>query len=146
MRSMRVAVALAAAASLAAAGEPADGRREPDRVVVQHVLIGFKHSIPNKTLERSKAQARQLAEDLLRRARDGEDFDALVRQYTDDRHPGIYVLTNHKAPRTTGARTRDEMVPRFGDVAFRLEVGEVELAEYHAALCPYGWHVLKRLE
>jgi parvulin-like peptidyl-prolyl isomerase len=41
---------------------------------------------------------------------------------------------------------RSQVVAKFGDLAFRLEVGEVGLASYHAALSPYGWHVIKRLE
>jgi hypothetical protein len=31
-------------------------------------------------------------------------------------------------------------------VSFRLEVDEIGLASHHAALSPYGWHVIKRLE
>jgi foldase protein PrsA len=124
----------------------AAAKTEPDRVVVQHILIGFKKSIAGKTLERSKAEARGLAEELLRRAQKGEDFDALVKEYTNDKYPGKYLLTNKDAPRVSGGMTRQEMVARFGDVAFRLEVGEVGLAEYHAVFSPYGWHVIKRLE
>jgi len=120
---------------------------EPDVVVVQHILIGLKKSIPGKKLERTKSEARALAEELLERARSGEEeFDALVEEYTDDRHPGIYKLTNDEAPRMAGARMRREMVPGFGDVAFGLQVGEVGLAAYSAGMSPYGWHVIRRLE
>jgi hypothetical protein len=120
---------------------------EPGVVVVQHILIGFKKSIPGKKLDRTKIEARELAEELLERARSGEEeFDALVEEYTEDRHPGIYKLTNDDAPRMAGARMRREMVPGFGDVAFELQVGEVGLAAYSASMSPYGWHVIKRLE
>ena len=83
---------------------------------------------------------------LLVEAQACSEFDALVKELTDDSYPGIYGMTNKNAPRRAGARPRDGMVARFGDVAFRLEVGEVGLAGYHAALSPYGWHVIKRTE
>ena len=124
-----------------------EGRTEPDVVIVQHILIGFKRSIPGKKIERTKPEAQTLAESLLERARSAnEEFDALVEEFTDDAYPGIYKMTNDDAPRMGGAVTRGGMVPRFGDVAFSLEVGEVGLAEYHGGASPYGWHVIKRLE
>ena len=119
---------------------------EPQAVKVQHILVGFKGSVKGKTIERTKAEAQALAEKLVERARAGEDFDALVKQYTDDRYPGIYTLTNAGAPRRSGAHTREQMVPGFGDVAFRLAVGEVGMASHHGVNSPYGWHVIKRLE
>jgi hypothetical protein len=119
---------------------------EPARVVVQHLLIGFKKSVPGKDVQRSRKEAEVLAGELLERARGGEDFEALVREHTDDSFPGIYVLVNAGSPRTSGSFRRADMAARFGDVAFGLAVGEVGLAAHHAALSPYGWHVIKRLE
>jgi hypothetical protein len=119
---------------------------EPARVVVQHILIGYKRSVPGKVLQRSREQAKALAEELLRRAQGGEDFDALVKQYSDDRYPGKMVLTNTGAPEVAGGTRRDEVVPRFGDVAFSLAVSEIGLSAHHAALSQFGWHVIKRLE
>ena len=120
--------------------------KEPEQITVQHILIGFKNSVPKKPQERSKGEAKALAYDILQRAQDGEDFDALVEEYTNDNVPGIMILTNKGAPRVAGGRTRSELVPKFGDVAFRLEVGEVGMANFNTANCPYGWHVIKRLE
>jgi len=123
------------------------GRKdEPDTVVVQHILIGFKKSVPGKKLERTKKEAQVLAEQLLERALAGEDFDAMVQEYTDDQYPGIYRLTNRDAPLLQDARKRSEMVANFGAVSFQLEVGEVGLAKFHGGNSPYGWHVIKRLE
>lgn len=136
-----VACVLLLAGSLAAAAA-----EEPAEVRVQHILIGFKGSIPGKELGRTKKEARELAERLVALARSGEDFDALVREHTDDRYPGIHVLLNRKAPLRAGAVQREKMVPSFGDVAFALEPGEVGLAGHHAVSCPYGFHVIKRLE
>ena len=119
---------------------------EPDVVVVQHILIGFQKTVPGKKIERSKKEAQALADELLRRAQAGEDFDALVRQHTDDQYPGIYRLTNRGVPLMQGSRARDKMVANFGDVAFELQVGESGLAKYHPGNGPYGWHVIKRIE
>lgn len=119
---------------------------EPDTVLVQHILIGYKRSIPGKNLDRSRKEARALAEQLLARAEKGEDFDALVKEYTDDQYPGKMLLINDDAPPVSGGTPRSGVVPRFGDVAFGLEVGEVAMAAHHAALSPYGWHLIKRLE
>ena len=119
---------------------------EPDQVVVQHILIGFKKSLPGRTLERSRKQARALAESLLARAEEGEDFDALVKEYTDDQYPGKYLMINDEVKQVRGATKRSSMVARFGDVAFSLEVDQVDMAAHHAALSPFGWHIIKRLE
>jgi len=119
---------------------------EPDVVVVQHLLIGFKKTVRGKKLDRTKKEAQALAEELLERARAGEDFDALVKEYTDDQYPGIHRLTNRGVPLMAGAQARDKMVPNFGYVSFGLEVGEVGLAKYHPGNSPFGWHVIKRIE
>ena len=119
---------------------------EPDKVTVQHILIAFKRSMPRKTLERTKKEAQALAMELLERAEAGDDFDALVQEYTDDSYPGVYVMANYGVPDKAREYERDGMVPYFGDVAFKLEVGEVGLAKYHAGMSPYGWHIIKRIE
>ena len=119
---------------------------EPDVVVVQHILIGFKKTVPNKVIERTKKEAQALALELLERAQAGEDFDALIKEHTDDSYPGFYKLTNDDAPLMSEARSRDQMVPNFGHVAFRLEVGEVGLAKYHPGNSPFGWHIIKRIK
>jgi hypothetical protein len=119
---------------------------EPDVVQVQHLLIGFQGSVRGKEITRTKDEARQLATSLFERAQKGEEFDALVREFTDDRHPGIYRLTNLNAPIRGDAFKRTDMVPAFGDVAFGLAVGEVGMAKYNPQASPFGWHVIKRLE
>lgn len=119
---------------------------QPDVVVVQHILIGFKKTVPGKKLERTKKEAAALAQELLERARAGEDFGALVEEYTDDRPPGIMKITNRDAPLMARSITRADVVTFFGDVSFNLQVGEIGLAKYHPGNGPFGWHVIKRLE
>jgi len=127
-----------------AGSEAAD---EPDHVVVQHCLIGFKRSVPGKKLDRTKKEAASLAEEILRRAREGAAFGELVREYTDDRYPGVLKIANSGIPRQSAdERERDGFVIGFGDLAFSLDVDEIEIVKYDTFKSPYGWHVVKRLE
>jgi hypothetical protein len=121
---------------------------QPQHVEVQHVLVGFQGSVPGKTIARSQAEAEALAAELLARANAGEDFDAMVAEYTDDSYPGIYRLANTGVPANLqlAEYPRASMVKAFGDVSFALPVGGVGVATYDAVASPYGWHVIKRLE
>ena len=119
--------------------------KNPDVVTVQHVLISFKGKT-DKPVERSKKQAEKLAWEIFDRAEAGEDFDALVKDYTDDSHPGIYKMTNRGAARLPEHSTRDNMAVFFGDVSFKLDVDEIGMARFHTELSPFGWHIIKRLE
>ena len=123
-------------------------KEEPQYVTVQHILIGFTGSVPGKPITRTQAEAKKLAEDLLARAKAGEDFDALVKEYTDDSHPGIYKMANLGVPADmqNGVYPRDGMVQAFGDVGFPLDVGEIGLAVYDPEKSKYGYHLIKRVE
>ena len=41
---------------------------------------------------------------------------------------------------------RESMVRAFGDVSFKLRVGDIRMAPYDPQTSPYGWHILKRLK
>ena len=102
--------------------------------------------VPGKNITRTKEEARTLAEDILKRAKAGEDFDALVRENTDDRPPGIYKMSNHGVPAPPGGYARGGMVAAFGDVGFPLEVGGIGMAAHDPTKSRYGWHIIKRTE
>lgn len=132
--------------SMAAAGTmPVKPDVEPLHVQVQHILIGFAGSV-QKPITRTKEEAKTLAYQILDRARAGEDFDALVRQYTDDSPPGIYGMSNVSVPPLPGEYPRDQMVPAFGNVGFAVSPGNIGIADYDPATSPYGWHIIKRLK
>lgn len=143
MHPTALAILLTAPLLLAAAG--ATGK-EPDHITIQHVLIGFKGSVPGKNITRTKDEAKTLAEDILARAKKGEDFEGLVKQYTDDAAPGIYSMANNGVAPAAGEYARGRMVPAFGDAGFPLQVGEFGMAAYDEAKSPYGWHIVKRLK
>ena len=121
-------------------------KEEPRYVTVQHVLIGFKGSVRGKNITRTKEEARVLAEDILKRAKAGEDFGALVQEYTDDSFPGIYKMSNHGIPAPPGGSARGGMVAAFGDVGFPLEVGGIGMAAHDPNKSRFGWHIIKRTE
>ncbi|HMI31570.1 MAG TPA: peptidylprolyl isomerase [Candidatus Limnocylindrales bacterium] len=118
----------------------------PQHVQVQHILIGFTGSVPGKSISRTKEEAKTLAYQILERARKGEDFDELVRKYTDDSPPGIYGMSGAGVAPATGEFPRGGMVPAFGNVGFSISPGNIGIADYDATASPFGWHVIKRLK
>ena len=88
----------------------------------------------------------EMCEELKTQIEAGGDFDALVKEYTNDSFPGIVTIKNRGVAHGRGEYPRDGLASRFSDVAFSLEVDEIGLANYHAGTSPYGWHVIKRLE
>jgi hypothetical protein len=117
---------------------------EPQHVQVQHILIAFAGSGTRAT--RTKEEAKKLAYEILEKARAGEDFDALVKQYTDDSPPGIYGMSGKGVAPAQGEYPRDQMVPAFGNVGFAISPGNIGMADFDQQTSPYGWHIIKRLK
>jgi Xaa-Pro aminopeptidase len=134
--------------NLITAAKPRKLAGEPDRVAVQHILIAFKGSIPEEKVKRTPDEAQALAEQILERVKKGENFDAMVKQYTDDEYPGIYKMTNFGIDPDKAKKeySRSGMVKSFGDVSFGLSVNGIGLAVYDPRTSKYGWHIIKRLE
>ena len=143
MRSTRRCLVLAIAGFVACSSEP----KEPERVRVQQIVIGFHGSMGNyKKIQRSREDAEKLAADVLQRAKAGEDFDALVKQYTDDKPPGILQLWNEGSLPPEGFLPRRILPEALGDLAFQMAVGDIGMASYDPKRSPMGWHILRRLE
>ena len=140
------AAAPAATPAPAEPAAPAPAAAAADHIKLQHILIAFAGKVPGKNITRTQDEARALAAQVLERAKKGEDFDALVKTYTDDRAPGIYSLANTGVTPSGDEFARNRMVPAFGDVGFSLAPGEIGMAEYDPARSPFGWHIIKRLE
>ena len=121
---------------------------EPTHVTVQHILIAFKGSIPEESVTRTQSEAKDLAYDIFYRAKKGEDFDTLVKEFTDDQYPGIYSMSNFDVTPdgNKGEYSRSKMVKAFGDVGFALAIDEIGLAEYEPVESKYGWHIIKRIK
>jgi len=133
----------------AAQPAPAEGKAKPDRpepehILVAHVLIAFQGTGTKAT--RTQAAAEKLAGEILSRARKGEDFNKLMRDFSDDPGDGAYGLANHKVNPVGEEYERRKMVPAFGNVGFKLDVGEVGMSRFDPKDSPYGWHIIKRLK
>ena len=139
---------LLAAVSWPKSGSAVAQSTEPDHVAVQHILIAFQGSIPEAKIIRSKEEAQKLAEEIFERAKKGEDFDALVKRYTDDQYPGIYKMANTGLTPDESKQefSRTRMVKSFGDVSFSLAVNGIGIAVYDPQTSKYGWHIIKRIE
>jgi parvulin-like peptidyl-prolyl isomerase len=108
-----------------------------EKVRVQHVLVAFVGAKRGSESKRTFAEARKLTDDVLARARAGEDFTALMKQFSYEEGSGIETLT---------PKNRGDYATNFAAIAFRLAVGEIGVAMYHPSKSPFGWHVIKRLE
>jgi len=145
----------AAPPSVTTAGSPLEALRQnasevaarsevsAERIRVAHILVAFQGAM-RATVTRSMAEAEARAAELLARATAGEDFVELMKQNSDDSGPGIYGMT-------TGAPgpdfyPRQGMAPAFGDVGWRLDVGQIGVAPFDPEKSPFGWHIIKRLE
>jgi cyclophilin family peptidyl-prolyl cis-trans isomerase len=184
-----------------------DLKGEPEFVSVQHILISFEGATRNVAKKpRTRAEADALVADLMKRIEAGEDFNALVKEFSDDNflptdeQPSVYGMSNTGVQNVERSRaefalqkeaqalqqqyqtaiqnqsmTREEaqaefntwvqtklaeldasygetgmprgqMAAAFGDVGFKLKVGEVGLAEPDAEKSPFGYHIIKRLK
>jgi parvulin-like peptidyl-prolyl isomerase len=117
---------------------------EAEHILLAHVLIAFQGTGTKAT--RTQSAAEKLAGDVLAKARKGEDFNKLMRDFSDDQGDGVYGLANHKVNPVGDEHERRRMVAAFGDVGFQLEVGEVGMAVYDPVKSKYGWHIIKRLK
>jgi len=98
----------------------------PEQVRVRHILMTWK---PLGKPDDRAALHEQMAA-ILEKARAGEDFAELAREYSDD--------STAKDGGDVGFFHRGEMVPAFEAVAFSLQPGEIsEIVE-----TPFGLHIL----
>lgn len=108
----------------------------PDQISAQHLLVQYKGSMrAAPSVERTKEEAKARAEEALKKAKGGGNFDALVGEYSDE--PGAAQRKGQ-----LGKFSRQMMVKEFSDAAFKLKVGEISgLVE-----TGFGYHVIKRTE
>jgi peptidyl-prolyl cis-trans isomerase B (cyclophilin B) len=89
----------------------------PNTVEVQTLLVGVGGGI--LPVERTLEQAKELSQALFERAKNGEDFDSLVREYSDDPvqkgmgSPVGYRFANEGSFPKEGQRAVNEMVAEF---------------------------------
>jgi foldase protein PrsA len=118
----------------------------PDRISVDHILIGVKSSAFPEG-KRTAAEARKVAYDLLAKIQAGADWATAKREHSEDPPPGgPYAMANRGVkPAGRNEYPRDGMVPAFGDVGFALEVGAIGMADHDPRTSPFGFHLIKRV-
>jgi parvulin-like peptidyl-prolyl isomerase len=103
-----------------------------EKATVKHVLIGNKDEQGGDLPQDKADAAKELADDILAKALNGEDMAELAKQYSED--PG--------SKESGGEYTfgKGEMVAEFEEAAFTGEVGKVypKLVE-----TSYGYHIIK---
>ena len=108
---------------------------QPEQVRASHILIGTRDPNTNAELtEEQKKAKRKLADDLLARARSGEDFAKLAKEYSDD--PG----SKDKGGEYTFPR--GQMVPEFEAAAFSLGTNQIS----DVVATQFGYHIIKLSE
>jgi len=110
---------------------------EPEMVRVSHILLMTQDPKTGDALpEDKKAAKHKQMEDLLKRARSGEDFTKLADQYSED--PG--VKENHGEYKFSKS---DRFVQEFKDAAFALaktnDVSDIVTSQF-------GYHIIKLSE
>ncbi|HET7543013.1 MAG TPA: peptidylprolyl isomerase [Polyangiaceae bacterium] len=124
-------------AETASAPQPTvDISSQPAEISARHLLVAYKGALrASPGIGRSKPEARARAEEAQKRAAAGEDFVALVKQYSDE--PGAAERGGD-----LGKFDRQSMVPAFANAAFALKVGEISAV----VETQFGYHVIKRTE
>lgn len=108
---------------------------QPEQVRASHILIGTRDPNTNTELtEEQKKAKRKIADDLLKRARGGEDFAKLAKEFSDD--PG--------SKDNGGEYTfpRGQMVPEFEAAAFSLGTNQIS----DVIGTQFGYHIIKLSE
>lgn len=107
----------------------------PTKVVVQHILIGWKaknDEVPLKDPERTAAEAESLRDKVLKKARTkGADWADLVKTYSEDSVPESEFTVEPDSP----------FVKPFREMALSLGKGQIDWCESQ-----FGYHIIKRIE
>jgi parvulin-like peptidyl-prolyl isomerase len=108
---------------------------QPGPVLVQHILIGWDQTSTRdpRGKGRTKAQADDLARQVLLTVRTGGDMAILMKEYSED--PG-----SNTSAKPYEVTTKAPMVEPFKRLSLRLTVGEAGLVK-----TVFGWHIVKRV-
>ena len=103
-----------------------------DEVKASHILISTVDDNGKELSEAKKKKAKKKAEEVLKKAKSGEEFSELAKEYSDD--PGSAAKGGD-----LGYFTKGQMVQPFEEAAFSLKSGEISgLVESE-----YGYHIIK---
>lgn len=107
-----------------------------ETAVAAHILIAYQGAMrAAPTITRTKEDAKKRAEQILARAKKGEDFGKLADEASDD--PSAKM--NHGS---LGRFTRERMIKAFSDATFGIKAGDLS----GVIETPFGFHIIKRSE
>ena len=101
--------------------------QNPKTVEARHILI----KVGQDAAGEEAAKAKEKIEDVLKKARAGQDFAELAKQYSEgpSKDKGGYL----------GSFKREAMVKPFADKAFSMQAGEIS----DPVRTRFGWHIIK---
>ncbi len=103
-----------------------------DEVKASHILISTVDDNGKELSEAKKKEAKKKAEEVLKKAKSGEEFSELAKEYSDDKGSAANGGD-------LGYFTKGQMVKPFEEAAFSLKSGEISgLVESE-----YGYHIIK---
>ncbi|MFT3766582.1 MAG: peptidylprolyl isomerase [Minicystis sp.] len=109
---------------------------EPPKITVKHVLVKYKGAKKaDEKLARTRAEACLRAIEARDKIRSGEDFDAIVKNYSDE--AGAATRNG-----LIGAIERKDVAKKFADAAFELKPNEMS----DVVETEFGFHVIMRTE
>jgi peptidyl-prolyl cis-trans isomerase C len=101
---------------------------DEEEVHARHILF----RVANPSDEKASKEAEDKIKSVIERVKKGEDFAALAKELTED-------PAGRQDGGDLGYFTKDQMVPEFSAVAFKLDKGKVS----DPVKTQFGWHVLK---
>jgi len=102
---------------------------------VKHILIGWKdlEHIDPRAKQRTKPEAEGQVKAVLAQLQGGADFDAMMKQYSEDPGSAAHGTSYKVSPDA-------QLVIEFKQLGLRLKVGEVGVVE-----SDFGFHIMKRV-
>ena len=105
-------------------------------ITARHILIQYMGALhAESSIVRTKDQAYAVAQDVLRRAKAGEDFARLAVEFSDEPNAA-------SRGGSLGRFGHGQMVRPFEDAAFSLAPGQLS----GVVETPFGFHIIQRTE
>jgi parvulin-like peptidyl-prolyl isomerase len=112
--------------------------KSPKEVKVSHILVAYKDALrASSSVTRTQEEAKTLAEEILEKINNGEDFAELAKKYSDDE-------SNNKSGGVLGTPAgKGVYVKEFEDAALALE-NEGDISPIIET--SFGYHIIKAME
>lgn len=110
-------------------------KKDFDEIKASHILIKNTNENGEKLDDAKIKENKKLAEDVLKKALEGEDFAALAKKYSED--------TSAQSGGDLGFFGKGKMVPEFEKAAFSLNKGEIYPKVVETQ---FGYHIIKKTD